>query len=86
MKRYLIYYDDLETWELVCDDHGCCAVERTGQRAKLMIPLEAFRMTEDGVRLADQLSAAVARATADSPITGSTSSGDRSLRPSPAAM
>ena len=67
MNRYMIYYDHLETWELVCDDSGRCTVERSGQRARLSIPLDVFRKTEDGVRLADQLSAAVARATADSP-------------------
>ena len=65
MMRYLIHYDDLETWELVCDEHGHCAIERSGQRAKLTIPLDVFEKTEDGARLAEHLSLAVARATAD---------------------
>jgi hypothetical protein len=67
MKRYLIYYDDLETWELVRDDCGRAVVERSGQRAKLGIPLDVFEKTEDGVHLTDHLRAAVARMTADTP-------------------
>ena len=67
MMRYLIHYDDLETWELVCDDDRRFAVERSGQRAKLNIPLDVFEKTEDGVRLAENLSLAIAQATADAP-------------------
>jgi hypothetical protein len=65
VKRYLIYHDNLETWELVRDGDGCCIVERSGQRAKLEIPLDVFEKTEDGMRQAENLSLAVARAEAD---------------------
>jgi len=65
VKRYLIYHDNLETWELIRDGDGCSVVERSGQRARLKIPLDVFEKTEDGVRLAENLSRAVARAAAD---------------------
>jgi hypothetical protein len=61
----LIYQDNQETWTLVGDDRESWAVERSGQRRKLEIPLDAFEKTEDGLRLAESLALAKARATAN---------------------
>ena len=61
VRRYLIHHDDGGTWDLVVSGAGY-SVEHTRKAKRQTFNLEEFEASEDGIRLADSLTLALARA------------------------